>query len=529
MSSLRDVLARRRYLIVALAVAGAGAAFGFSRAQEPVYEASSSISMRDTNVDLSLVGLPPVASQTADQLASTSAQTVASIDTLNEVRRRLRTTASTADLAGSVSATVDAESNLIDITASAPDAAFAASLASELARVAVRRTNEAVRSRYGRAARELRARRDALGTGSTNEIRRVTLTEQVSRLDSLSVVAEPAQLVELAGVPSGAASPKPVFNSVLGLALGLMIGVGAAFLLQGRDLRLHSQRDIAEASGLPILGTVRDEVLGGLPFTSAMPTDAEHKAVAGFGILRRQVELTGVTSAPRVIAVTSAVPEEGKTTVSASLASAFASVGRTTLLLECDLRRPTLAARYDFARTPGLGDFLEGRADVEQVIRELPMPRAGVDGTLPTLNCVPAGDVRSGADEVLASDRFRQFVVYARAHYDVVIIDTPPLLPVADTLEVLPTVDAYILCARLSRTTRRQVEQALSAISALSKGPAGLVVTGATHHDERELGYAYGYDYRTYADSGATKMPHRRPVAIVEGEQPARRAGAGPS
>jgi Mrp family chromosome partitioning ATPase len=302
-----------------------------------------------------------------------------------------------------------------------------------------------------------------------------------------------------------------VFNSILGLVLGLMIGVGAAFLLRLRDKRLHTEHDAVEVSGLPVLGTVREDVLGTLPFSSTNPTEAEHNAISSFGILRRRLELSHPTTPPRTIAVVSGVPEEGKSTVSAALAAAFASVGRQTLLLECDLRRPTLAARHGVSPSPGLADLLEGRANANELIRTLALPHAGSSGAPNTLAYIPAGTSTRDADDLLTSDEFKRFLAKVKSVYDAVIIDTPPLLSVADGLEILPLVDAYLLCTRLSHSTGPQIVRTLKMTSGLPALPAGIIVTGTARRDESELGYAYGYSYghkRNGPEPARSSEPH---------------------
>ena len=494
-SSLRRILVRHGKLVAILAVLGGAVALALSLAQEPVYEARSSLSVRDINADLSLVGISAAASLTPAQLAAANAQAVTRVDTLERVRRRLNTRLTAADLLRAVTVTVNTKSNLIEIQARSDRAAFAAQLANTMARTAVSNANAQVRTRFRRSADELRGRLRTLGSGRANETTRIILSEQASRLQTLSVVAEPATLADIARPPTSPVSPKPVFNTALGSVFGFMLGLGAAFALLASDRRIQAPTDIADETDLPLLALVRDEVLGSLPFNIETPTVEQHRALAGFGIVRRKVQLTDLAKAPTTIAVVSGAAEEGKSTVAASLAAAFASVGSRTLLLECDLRRPTLMSRYDLPAVPGLSEFLEGNAQPEEILRVLPAPTGRDNGSSVSLICIPAGLPKSGPDDLLASSQFKEFLAEVSAVYDTVIVDTPPLLQVSDTLEILPLVDTLVLCVRIGSTTRAQLAETLRTLEPLSVDAAGIVVTGVSERDEIHLGYAYGYAY----------------------------------
>lgn len=301
--------------------------------------------------------------------------------------------------------------------------------------------------------------------------------DELAKLETLSKFASSAQVAQQPGTP---ASPKTLRSVLIGLALGLLLAIGVAFFRDSMDRRLRNPQDIEGSFRLPILGHVRHEVMGRVPHIAIGDGKDYGDDLEGFRILRRNLEFLDVERPPRSILVTSAVPEEGKTTVAASLAFAMAAAGKRTLIVDCDLRRPDLAGRLGIEQSPGISDFLADEASPEQTLRTIDfLDPPSLNGARPEANgpnlgarrhslvCIPAGSAPSSAAGVLGSTDFKEFLGEVAAAYDVVVLDSS--LPVADTLEVLPHVEGVILCARRSQPTR---DQALAARSTLSRFPS---------------------------------------------------------
>jgi len=265
-----------------------------------------------------------------------------------------------------------------------------------------------------------------------------------------------------------------------------------------------------------MLGSVRNEAMGfagPIGNGRGLMSDAD---LESFRILRTNLEFLDVDHPLKSVVVTSAFPEEGKSTVAASLAFASVAAGKRTLLVECDLRRPVLAGRLGIEPAPGLADYLLGRAGPQEVLQrvEIPAPSpngngasdgegsdadqavAVPDGGDRTLVCITAGATQPHSAELLGSKRFRDFLAAVTAAYDAVILDATPLLAVVDALEVLPHADGVVVCVRAARTTRDQVRAARSALEHLPERPMGLVVTGIRSGDEGDYGYYHSYAYR---------------------------------
>jgi Mrp family chromosome partitioning ATPase len=172
--------------------------------------------------------------------------------------------------------------------------------------------------------------------------------------------------------------------------------------------------------------------------------------------------------------------------------------GKRTLLVECDLRRPTLARRLGLAEAPGLTDYLARRADPQEILQtvEIAPSQNGGSGPLPTdgeslLVCITAGTPSPQPAEMLGSERLHEFLQAVGESYEMVVIDSSPLLAVADTRELLPHVDGVLICIRSLQTTREQALAAKAALDHFPTRPTGIVVTGLGSRDAEQYGY-YG-------------------------------------
>jgi capsular exopolysaccharide synthesis family protein len=282
-----------------------------------------------------------------------------------------------------------------------------------------------------------------------------------------------------------------VIGGVLGAIIGLLIAVGR----EAVDRRVRAPETIAAELELPILTQVSAASLG---YVAHIGSRGDPHGMDAFRILRTNLSSLAAGRELHAIAVTSAVPEEGKTTVAASLACASGAAGKRTLLVECDLRRPTLGALLGIPDAPGLSDYLTENATPQEILQIVPVTdgpstngSAGGVGARKIV-CITAGTPVAHPTELLAAPRFAEFIGAVRDSYDLVVLDTCPLLPVADTLEMLPLVDGIVLCVRSHRTPRELARAGKNAIDRFPQLPAGLVITGITKRDRKEYGYS-GY------------------------------------
>jgi tyrosine-protein kinase len=514
--TLRDYLrVLRRYAIpiIVIGAIGAGAGLIDAKRQTPVYQATASVSFQDPAQDVTLVGLQAGLVQTPLELASQNAETLTRPQIMTRVRRNLRTGDSIASLSSHVSGSTTT-AGLLSVQASASSPVFAARLANSVAAIVVAQANRAARHSFARAADDIRHEITALQKGSKGTTVNGVTTSQLpaledglARLQTLSNFAQSAQVAQSATTPTSPSSPHTLRSAVIGLVLGLVLAILLAFVRDSMDRRLRSAQDIEASFDYPIVGHVRKQAMGKvIPDEAAAARDDLQVDLEAFRILRRNIEFLNLDSPPRALVITSGVPEEGKTTVAASLAFTAAAAGKRTVLIDCDLRRPDLAQRLGIERSPGLSDYLVGEKASTEIARRIQLAQPpssngrGPDQGGPaheglSITVIPAGSPTGHAAELLGSRRFKQLIDQVVAAYDMVIMDSSPLLPVADTLEMLPSVQAVVLCARESKTKREEAAAARRALERFPELPVGVVITGIRPgRGDYEL-YAYSYNY----------------------------------
>jgi Mrp family chromosome partitioning ATPase len=506
--TLRDylrVLRRYRWAILALAVIGAAAGYGYAKQQQTVYQSGATVSFQDPGAELALVGYGSNSQENAADVAEQNALTLTRPQILRATQRRLGLKVPLGEIAAGLSAQT-AGVGLLQVDGSSTDPLFAQRLANAAAGAVVAQSNAQAQAIFVSAVAHIRqqmsalARQDAKSPLLADQL--AVYEDELARLTPLTKTDGSAQIVQPATAPGSPVSPKPTSDALIGAAIGLVLALLIAFVRDSFDRRLRTAKDIEECLRLPVVGHVRREIMGRVPYLAN--GGADHSLdIEAARILRRNLEFLSLDHPPRSVLVTSGVPQEGKTTVAASLAFAMAAAGRRTLLVECDLRRPVLASRLQFEPNPGLSDYLAREAAPEEILREIPLgaeSSANGNGAKPAgqgglLMCIPAGTPTSAAAELLGSERFQQFLSQVSAAYDVVVIDSTPLLPVADALEILPQVDAVIVCTREHETKREEALAAKAALARFPERPTGVVITGLRPDRDDSGIYSYSYSY----------------------------------
>ena len=504
-ASLSDylrVVRRRKWWIIASTVVFGVLAAGISLNQEKTYEATAQITFRDPLQGLNILpGVDFVPDESPVVRTAAQAELITRPEITRRVRRKLDTDLNADELALGIETQIGVQTNLVSLKASFGDPEVAARVANAYAEVVQDRELKDALADFDAVQDSIREQIQAVQERDLNEgleaLEVAPLQQSLRQVQTAEVTAEPVTIAKRAEVPTGPASPATRRNTALGLILGFVFGLIAAFVRDMLDRRLHSVHHIHEATGLPILSRVPHTALGfaGLSRSSSLVmADSDFEA---FRALRMNLGAFGSNPSPRSVLVTSALDQEGKSSVSMALASAAALAEQRVLLVECDLRRPVFARRLNVNRQPGLSDYLVGDASPPEILQtvELRPPRIAGDASdavAGTMVVIAAGKQVPNPAELLVGARFRDFLEKTSKAYDLVVIDSSPMLAVVDPLEIAPRVDAILVCVRLGSTTRDQARAARSVLASVDR-PIGAVATGLRRGDPDSYDYYYGY------------------------------------
>jgi capsular exopolysaccharide synthesis family protein len=314
------------------------------------------------------------------------------------------------------------------------------------------------------------------------------------------------RVVDFARTPTSPITPNVPRNIELGLLLGLACGIGFAFVLESLDTSIRNMEELSAISTLPALGTIPLQLSSNgylrkrLKTVSAETEKPESPALVAYArpkseaaeayrALRTSILLSSFGAPPKVILVTSAMPQEGKTTVSANSALVLAQRGSRVLLVDADLRRPSIAKLFGFQSRGGLSTLISGSDKVEDVV--IPCPE------VPNLWVLPAGPIPPQPAELLGSAVMKDHIAHWRNVFDHVIIDTPPCLSVTDAVLLSPEADRVILVARSGQTTKAALRRACDLLLQVNARVMGIVLNALNRHSIEEY-YQYGGRYANH-------------------------------
>jgi tyrosine-protein kinase len=515
-----QTLRRRLWLLVLPIVLLPAATYYFTNQQAKVYEASAQVLLSRQNLPALISGIPDYSFYDPSV-----AQTQAAIATVPVVAQRTLhaagvTNMTPGELLGNTRVTPQTDTDLLTFTVRDGDPARAALLATAYARQYTLYRRDLDTAQIKRALADLDGRlQDLAAAGKARSPAYRSLVSRQQQLQTLEALqTSNASLVRTA---SGAAQvePKPSRNAFVGLAVGLILGIGLVVLGDALDTRVRSAEDIEHRLGLPLLARLSEPPRRVQRRNKLVMVEepSGHQAES-FRMLRTNIEFLNLDRHARVIMVTSAVDREGKSTTIANLAVAAARTGRRVVLVDLDLRRPALHQFFGFSGREGLTSVALGQASLDDVIKyvavepELSTHRrsaagngngtGAIEGVLQLLLTGPAPPA---AGEFAASEAVGEILDDLRERADLVLVDAPPLLQVGDAINLAARVDALFLVARL-RTMRRPILKELARV--LESCPAaklGFVLTGAKFEE--------GYGYAAYR--GVTRRTERESERVT--------------
>jgi capsular exopolysaccharide synthesis family protein len=309
--------------------------------------------------------------------------------------------------------------------------------------------------------------------------------------------------------PTMPSRPNAILNVLFGLVLGLVLGIGTAAVLENVDTSIKTPADVERVLALPTLGVIPDFRRVGTSDLATRRRLAERRAglpapvgtsIAAevFRTLRTSILFFDPEHPPRTMLVTSSQAGEGKTATVVNLALSLAQQGGRVLLIDADMRKPRCHHALGLPEGAGLSDFLLGETDLATVTRTITLPgsRNGHgDGARPPghqLAFVPSGRVVAQTAELLASPSMRSALTATMEQYDIVLVDSPPMFPVADASLLATMVDGVVLVVRGQRTPRHLTREAIARLRFMQAKVLGVVLNGV---DPGTPEYAYRYAY----------------------------------
>jgi succinoglycan biosynthesis transport protein ExoP len=307
------------------------------------------------------------------------------------------------------------------------------------------------------------------------------------------------RIINAARVPSAPSEPNIPRNLSFALVLGIISAIGLAFVLENMDNTVRTPEQAQIISGLPSLGMIplgsksgrgaTGKRLALTPskevFETVTQIRPQSQMAESYRALRTSLLLSNLGAPPKVIMVTSARPQEGKTTTSINTAIVLAQKGVRVLLVDADLRRPSVHKTLGMGPRSGLSNVLTGSATIQQTITTSPI--------LPNLLIMPAGTPPPNPAELLASSNMRDLIMELRQQFDHIVIDTPPTLSVTDAVVLSPRADATILVIRSGQTTKQALRRARDILTQVNAHVAGVLLNAV---DLTSPDYYYYYEYQ---------------------------------
>jgi non-specific protein-tyrosine kinase len=480
-------LRRQSWLIVAVTALGLLVGLAYAAIRPSTYVSTATVEVKPLTTQ-------PL-EQTLDQkslatLVSTEKQVAMSTEVAQLAAQKLGSPEGPDALLGHLSVETPGDTNVLSFSYSSGDPASAREGAQAFADAYVavkqrdavqtfRALHEALREqiqgtmdRIAKVSSKVASSSVAATPGSPARTLRASLVSKLSQLwaESASLtplVVEPAQVIEPAQLPAGPTSPAPIADVVAGGLLGLAAGSGLALLRNRRGGRWRGAVDLEEPVGAPVIGMI-PKLPGKTTRRGALVTLGDRTpASEAFRQLRAHVLTLGARGV-KTLAITSPMPDEGKSTTAVNLAVALAQAGKRTILVSADVHARGVERFFDLRTDGGLSSVLSGATPLGDALRF-----SGIDD----LWVLPSGDARGDGSEIIqpaAVDR----LLRARDLVDFIVVDCPPLFAVADTLTFAPLVDGVALVAHARRTRRGAIERAKQELEQVQARLVGIILGG---------------------------------------------------
>ncbi|MDA0348520.1 MAG: polysaccharide biosynthesis tyrosine autokinase [Verrucomicrobia bacterium] len=281
-----------------------------------------------------------------------------------------------------------------------------------------------------------------------------------------------------------------------GIIGGCILGLGVAFIISFLDDRVKSIFDIESVIGVPLLGIISEvKNLPTVEKAKMVNSSIENQASEGFRALHSSLKLKAISKEAQCFMITSTIPSEGKTFISTNLAFTFASHGDRTLLIDCDMRLPNVAKSLGLNNELGVIDYCYEKATFDEIVKS---------DTETGLDLITTGGRANNPSQILSSSKFEEFLQIARSRYERIIIDTPPLSAVSDSLLILPLVDGVLYTIKFNAVNRKAILVNMRRLVDSEVPVFGSVLNSLKLSVS---GYYYSYQYHRYKDYYHHQVP----------------------
>jgi succinoglycan biosynthesis transport protein ExoP len=313
------------------------------------------------------------------------------------------------------------------------------------------------------------------------------------------------RIIDRAEVPKDPVKPRKKLNIFLAIILGLFMGVGLAFFFEYLDNTIKNPEDVKEHLNIPYLGLTplfstenkwnkKDDTSAEL-VTFNYPKSTASESYRG---IRTNIRFSSAESVPKVILITSAGPQEGKSITAANLAVTMAQAESKVIILDCDMRKPKMHKIFGITKEHGISNLLVGTSDVGGAI---------IHTRVPNLDIIPSGPIPPNPSELLGSTRMARLLNALRKEYAHILIDSPPSIAVTDAVLLSKSADGVILVISAGHTAREIVKNSVAQFGAVSASILGAVLNGV---DMSRDGYHYQYYYYYYSEDGDRRKKFSR-------------------
>lgn len=474
LSHALDVLRRRWLIVVAVVVACVAVAVVHEKRAAKSYAATASVTFQSTTLSDAALQVAGSGGNEPQREANTEMLVAHSPEVAAGARSQLHLAESPEELLKQVQVEVAPNANVLNLIASTSDPRNSQRLANAFAEQYIAFKAKSQLASIATAEHKLQEQLAGLPVGSPE---RTALAQSLQRIGELRAVAGGGASIIGLAAPGKVVGTGLSTTIVIGLVIGLAIAFSIVFVLESLDRRINTIEEFEREYRLPALAAVPQYA-----FNSVHAADRTE--LEPYRILRSALDFAAVTRPLDTLMVTSAASGEGKTTVAVDLAHAVALAGRRVVLVELDLRRPTFKEHFGLPASTGITAVLARDVPIADLLVE-PFP------DLPSFFVLPAGRVPHNPSELLGWPGIAEIISTLAADDTMVVIDAPPLNPVADAQVLLnnSAIHGTILVARMGYATRDQVRRARMILNRHIVEPVGIVVTGLVDADR----YGYGF------------------------------------